>query len=444
MKTKNLFIAVIAIAVLLTPSQSAHAQVQLQRMEKDTTVVRGKRTGDTTPVITITTQPVDVVAVKGFVTGRLTVAASVTQGATPSYQWYSNKEANNTGGRAISGATNASFTLSADLSGGKHYYYCEVNAPGAVPVCSNVVRVVVNDPVITITKQPADVSFREGYVQGSLSVAANVTSGAALSYQWYSNPSAGNTGSTAISGATNAVFSLPATLSGGKYYYFCEVRSSGANPVRSNAATVTVMASPQPVITITRQPDDVSFPEGVSFENGLSVEAKVTQGATLSYQWYSNTSASNTGGTALSNATKPDFILPRSLTAGKYFYFCEVGASGANPVRSKVATVAVRSVTISSTSKSVEAGNEVTYDVITKNTANATEDWITHEQWFKDASGTSPVKSFPGIAFATNLIVDSSGKGKFTIATTKDALPGKYYFRITSPATSNIVELVVK
>ena len=97
-------------------------------------------------------------------------------------------------------------------------------------------------PVITITTQPASsTTFATGSITGSLSVAAFVTQGATLSYQWYSNTSNSNVGGVAISGATSAKFTIPTNLTTGAYYYFCEVRATGgATARRSNVATVTV------------------------------------------------------------------------------------------------------------------------------------------------------------------------------------------------------------
>jgi len=74
--------------------------------------------------------------------------------------------------------------------------------------------------------------------------------------------------------------------------------------------------------------------------NTLTVTATVTQGATLSYQWYSNTSASSTGGTAIAGAVNPNYVIPTS-TVGTYYYYCIVSAPGAASVTSNVAEVIV-------------------------------------------------------------------------------------------------------
>ena len=300
------------------------------------------------PVITITTQPVaHTNVVVGSISGSLYVAASITSDATLNYRWYSNTSNSNSGGTVISGSNNASFAIPATLAIGMYYYYCEVRANHAVSVRSAVAMVTVTAtaiPVITINVAPvAHTSVTAGSISGSLTVAASVTDGAALSYQWYSNTSGSNIGGTAIGGAIGASLVIPATLTAGTYYYFCEVNASGgAIPVRSNVATVTVGAIPVPVITITAHPVAHTSVTAGNISGSLTVAASVTDGAVLSYQWYSNTVNSNTSGTAIGGAIGASLVIPPTLTAGTYYYFCEVNASGgAIPVRSNVATVTV-------------------------------------------------------------------------------------------------------
>jgi len=100
--------------------------------------------------------------------------------------------------------------------------------------------------------------------------------------------------------------------------------------------------SSDPEITITMQPAANSTYYWGEQSVSLSVEASVTLGATLSYQWYSNTSNSSTGGTPVSGATNASYTIPTTLDEGIYYYFCEVSATGsATSVRSNVAKVTV-------------------------------------------------------------------------------------------------------
>jgi len=109
-------------------------------------------------------------------------------------------------------------------------------------------------------------------------------------------------------------------------------------------AAVVFVSCPDaaPIITIETQPAaETNVTAGV-ISGSLTVIASVTAEATLSYQWFSNTTASNVGGVAISGETNSSFEIPANLAAGTYFYFVEVRATGeAAPVRSAVAAVTV-------------------------------------------------------------------------------------------------------
>ncbi len=94
--------------------------------------------------------------------------------------------------------------------------------------------------VITITTQPLSQTVTEGSIDETLTVAAEVTGVGSVGYQWYSNSISSYTGSSLIAGAESASFSIPTTLTEGTYYYYCQVSASGATPVLSTIAAVTV------------------------------------------------------------------------------------------------------------------------------------------------------------------------------------------------------------
>ena len=125
-------------------------------------------------------------------------------------------------------ADKASVTLSADLT-----LYAQWTAiPATAP---------------TIDTQPQNMDRTYGNTDGCLTVAASATDGHKLSYQWYSNTSAGSEGGTAIDGATDASYAFPADKSAGSYYYYCVVNATRTDnnetaAVTSDAAKVTVNA----------------------------------------------------------------------------------------------------------------------------------------------------------------------------------------------------------
>jgi formylglycine-generating enzyme required for sulfatase activity len=97
-----------------------------------------------------------------------------------------------------------------------------------------------------------------------------------------------------------------------------------------------------PIITVSTQPVRTTIVRAGNISGSLSVTASVTQGQTLSYQWFSNTTDSTTGGTLISGATGSSFAIPTNLAAGRYYYYCVVSATGnTTPITTRVAIVTV-------------------------------------------------------------------------------------------------------
>ena len=87
---------------------------------------------------------------------------------------------------------------------------------------------------------------------------------------------------------------------------------------------------------ITTQPSSssISICQNTSSAT-LSVSATSTNGTINSYQWYSNTVASNTNGTLVSGATAATLTIPTS-SIGSAYYYCKIGDSNASSITSAV------------------------------------------------------------------------------------------------------------
>jgi len=273
---------------------------------------------------TISTQPLasQSLCLNGIPT-NLSVAYTNGTG-TPSYQWYSNVNATNVGGTAIAGATNASYTPPTNTAG-TFNYYCEISLSGAGcgSITSSAVQVIVND-LPTISTQPiAGGTICVGGTPPAFSVAYTGGSGTAT-YQWYSNATNSNTGGAAIVGATLDTFSAPALNTAGNYFYYATVSLTGAGcgSVSSNTTEVIVVDD----ATINGQPLTTnSVCEGAVIP---ALTFGTLNGTGLStYQWYSNTVNSNSGGLALPNETNATFVPPASAT-GTTYYYCLINFSG--------------------------------------------------------------------------------------------------------------------
>jgi hypothetical protein len=202
---------------------------------------------------------------------------------------------------------------------------------------------IVNSPVINV--QPnTNSTVTLGNINRTLSVTASAAQGMTLGYQWYSNTINSNSGGTPISGSNGLGYDLPSTLTIGTYYYYCVVSTmNGMLSKTSNIATITVIEPGPPVISINTQPAATTIVTQGNISGSLLVSASVTQNATLSYLWYSNTINSNSGGTSISGSTGAYFTIPTNLIGGTYFYYCVVSASGgASSVTSNTAMVKVK------------------------------------------------------------------------------------------------------
>ncbi len=182
------------------------------------------------------------------------VTLSETSGTGTFYQWYS-------GSSLVTGATNSSYTVSPTTT--TTYSVSVTSAAGCTGSAAVTVTVLSNPtPVIT---PGGPTSFCAGG-----SVALTETSGTGTFYQWYS-------GASAIVGATTNTYiaSPPSTTT------YSVVVTTAGGCTGSASITVTVLATPAPVIT----------PGGpTSFCPGGNVTLTETSGTGTLYQWYSGTS----------------------------------------------------------------------------------------------------------------------------------------------------------
>jgi len=259
----------------------------------------------------ITTQPANQTVTVGQ-TATFTVAATGT--APLSYQWQKNST-------AISGATSAGYNTPAMASADNGAQFRVVVSNVAGNVTSNAATLTVNAAAVapSITTQPANQTVTVGQT-ATLTVAATGT--APLSYQWQKN-------STAISGATSASYTTPATTSSDNGAKFVVVVSDSAGSVTSNAATLTVNAAAV-APSITTQPANQTVTVGQT----ATFKVVAAGAAPLSYQWQKNS-------TAISGATSASYTTPATTSADNGAQFRVVVSNVAGNVTSNAATLTV-------------------------------------------------------------------------------------------------------
>ena|GEM_PF-4112560 len=190
-------------------------------------------------------------------------------------------------------------------------------------------RVIINPDIIA---HPQSATYNQNDTASALTITAifPITTispnGGTLAFQWYSCTTHAGAG-TRIEGATDTSF-IPPTTTVGTIYYFVRVHSlytdligaTVSGVIESNRASITVL----PIVdaqapNITAHPQSATYNHNVA-ASALTVTATSPDGGTLTYQWYSNTVNSNTGGTRIDGAIGASHT-PSTATVGTVYYY---------------------------------------------------------------------------------------------------------------------------
>ena len=223
---------------------------------------------------TITTQPKAQTAAVGA-TATFKVVAS---GEGLTYQWQY-KTAGSSTWKDKSGATKASYTVTAKESYNGIQYRCKVSNAGG-SVTSTAATLTVTLPKPEITTQPK----AQTAAAGETATFKVVASGTGLTYQWQYSSDYGKTWHDKT-GSTKATHTVTVKASYNGYLYRCKVTNS-AGTVISSKVRLTVSGV---------KPKILSQPAAKTAAAGESVTFKVVAaGVGMTYQWQYKTSGSST------------------------------------------------------------------------------------------------------------------------------------------------------
>jgi len=291
---------------------------------------------------TINTQPFD----KTVNLGQSVTLSIVATGSDLTYQWYSNSKNSATGGTKIKNATSADYTFTPGKAA-TTYYYCvvtntdeDVEGDNTASTTSNVATVVVlpitNAAAPKITTQPANTSVNAGQAV-ILTVVA--TGSGELTYQWYSNTNSSTKKGTIIPDATSSTYTVP-TATASMLFYYCIVTNTDDTVNGTPTATTTSKAAKVTVKALTNAAAPVIKTQPADVNTYLNYSAKLSikaTGKTLSYQWYSNTTDSNSGGTLIASATSSTYNAP-TTELGTIYYYCVITNTDSKATGEQTAT----------------------------------------------------------------------------------------------------------
>ena len=258
-------------------------------------------------------------------------------------------------------------------------------------------------PTISIISQPKSMTVALGDTAG-LSVSAGVSNSNVVIYQWYKNTVSSTTGGTAISGATSSSYLAP-TAEKGIAYYYCEVKSSGAETKTSNVAKVTVRNSLYMTIQGTVKDDSSNTVKDATVTlaptAGISPNPQTTK-ADGKYKFerlplgkYTLTITLTGGGTLIKEIDPGDPDNPNYPT----YPNGEVD----------IVVPATNSITITQQPKAIEVTSEMTAGFAVK--AVATKSATLTYQWYKNATPANSGGTKLEDKTATTLILDKQPVG---------------------------------
>ena len=125
----------------------------------------------------------------------------------------------------------------------------------------------------------------------------------------------------------------------GRNYFNISVHNANNVQVTKIVVTYESSGSGEKTPSFTLQPKSATYDQGAT-ATALTITADGNPAPT--YQWYSNTSKSNTNGTLISGETGASYT-PSTATAGTFYYYC-VATNSKGSATSDVATITVNAV----------------------------------------------------------------------------------------------------
>ena len=185
-------------------------------------------------------------------------------------------------------------------------------------------------------------------------------------------------------GTGNTSF-IDAALAYGAYYYRVEAANSAGRGFPSESIQAIVANDAQtPVISV--DPTGDTYIRNIP-ATALTVQASVSDGGALSYQWYSNNTNSNSGGTLVSGAQGASY-LPPTNTAGTVYYYVIVTNTN-NSVNGNKTATAASNVAAIVVMGPTSAQGDIVIDL------TAVDEWETLEQTAQATAGVDTEFTVP-------------------------------------------------
>ncbi len=227
----------------------------------------------------------------------------------------------------------------------------------------------------------------------------------------------------------------------GTYYMFAKDRSGNVSePVRFYLGN-----PPQPATRIVDGQEEVISPYDVQVREGddATFSISATGAAPLSFQWYTNTSNSTTGGTIIEGATNSTYTISsaqRNLD-GKYYYCKITNNFGSAYSRVAKLTIYYAPVLATITGNDIIHGGSYTLNLVIQTDGNT--DNYTY-QWFKASSSGGAGSRIIGATDTQYVVTPTTNSTDWYYCEVYNNLPGGGTLYITRSNYAKVVSDVSK
>ncbi len=316
--------------------------------------------------LAVKTQPRDVSTVSG---GKVTFAVKA-EGDSLSYQWYYKKK----GASSWSlwkNHTASSTTATANDTWNGMNVRCQVRDYYGNTVYSSSATVTIVKQVITITRQPSNISTKANR-RVTMSVAAE---GDDLSYQWYYRKKGASDWSIWYEFKTAAI-TPPANNSWDGMQVRCLITDANDNSIYSNAATITILPADGNDFRILKQPQSVILGKSCLSSRRITFSVDAN-GTGMTFQWYCSKPGQSGWSVWSGHNTASTTCQPTATWNGMMFY-CVITNGDGEELYSDIARITIADHPITITSQpsdvSTKAGSKVSISVAAKGT-NLSYQW---------------------------------------------------------------------
>ena len=164
----------------------------------------------------------------------------------------------------------------------------------------------------------------------------------------------------------------------------CGITKGGGSSWTAQIANISIYIGEGELEAVGRIRIDEEPKDLVVISNWIDENTRITAAATgievdspLAYQWFKSSDPDGAGAVPVAGANAATYVIPADIEAGTHYYYCEISAEGADPVKTRVVVVTVRNLRVKRAGAPIIPMSGGTY-------STASASWRTTLMYFND------------------------------------------------------------